>query len=509
MDSSQKRKVTTAVVVLLLSPILFLLICIMVLFLAPGVKIFGVRFVANGTSICQRDEQFAMPSGDIYIKTTDVPITINYIPYQTVTLKFHQVFNGLTRSNVREADLAIAESGGDLHLTTTEITTWLYSNKDKDNYFFELNLPANYQGHSLFIESHNSSVTINGNGRYSTFSVKTSASLKVADSISATNFIYHTSKAIELSQEKVSCTNADLSSTSNPITVKYALSGDLKASTNSGDIKFVSCNTLTASTSSGNVAAYGPGYPSVKNAVKFNSKRGSITLGNVGENNANSLSEIVTNGSVYITKLVDGKITSERGKINIGEMRTGIINSKLGNVTVGSVSSQLVVHGQNGNVDIGNVDVVNDVWVETTTGKITVRNTVGSVYLHSSSNNVQVTNLSSTKFTLLAGGKLTATDLQGDVIAEANGATVMSFKAVTGDVVLVTHTKCKSVVIDATCVSHDSVGYMLVSTKGKAQTVTAGDTVVAQQSIIDNYQEGKPNFDISGSYAAVTLKLGV
>lgn len=514
MDSDQKRKIATGIVILLVAPILFLFICVLVLFLAPGVRIFGIRYVANNTSVCEKDEQLADPNGgkingDIHIKTADVPITINYMPYQTFTVKFHQVFVGLTKSKERVADLDIDfDENGNLYLTTTELTTWVYSNSSKSNYFFELTVPTNYQGKSLYIEAHNSKVTINGAGNYQTLSVKTSGELNVENSVTATNFVYHTSKAINLSQDKISCTNADLNSTSNPINVKYALSGDLKAQTNSGDIKFVSCRNLEAKTSTGSVEPYGEGYPSVKAKVTFNSIGGSLTLGNVGEDDHSAIVEVNTSaGSVNITTMYDGKITAERGRVNIGSLRTAIINTRLGDVSIGSVESQLILHGRNGNVDLGSQGTVNNIMVDTTTGKINARNTAGVVYLQSENNNIDIDNDSSQDLTLLAGGKLTAKGLQGKVTAEANGTVNMSFVNVTGDVSLITHNKCKKVTIDAKCVAYNTINYVLTSSRGKSQTVYAGDEVLESKSKIENYREGFVGFNISGSYAEVTLYL--
>ena len=110
------RKIITTLCILIIVPILFVAICALILFLAPGVKIFGVRYIAKGISECNHEGDVIVQNyetgefKDIYINTYGVPITIQYANQLNSHLSFHQNFIGLTKSSLKKANVEVRDT---------------------------------------------------------------------------------------------------------------------------------------------------------------------------------------------------------------------------------------------------------------------------------------------------------------------------------------------------------------------------------------------------------------
>lgn len=495
----------------------FLFVCgsALIMFLAPGTEIFGIRYVASGTSKCEVTEPLG-EYGDIYIDTKNVPISLDFNSGYASSVEFCQNFIGFTKSKDRVANLSITTENGNLYITANEIEEFLYSQKTDTFYRFKLSLPAVYfnGSRSLHITSKNSSVTINGNATMKDFTLDTAGAFLVPETSNlAVNdkFTVKTSKLLDIGSN-ISFYSCDLTSTGNSINIAKAVSGDIKATTKGGDLKFVSCRNLEFSSKSGAVRAYGEGTNSVRGTVKI-STGGSVTLGDVNTTISSVSSEedlptIIStkSGAISVNKLYKGKISSTRGRISVGIADSLEINSETGNVSVKNISSKIVVNGKNGRVVLGEGGVVMNPVVKTTTGAIEVYNASGVVNLYSKSNDVSFTNDSSKNITLYSGKKLVAKKLKGTVEAYSRNDGKYSFAEISGNVTITSGTRTDNIIIDATCAKIGTVNYDLKSTKSTKAKVKVGDVVIAESSSIKSTMtEGNFLIKVETSYGEIVL----
>ena len=489
----------------------------LVLMLAPGTEIFGIRYIGSGRGEFSFEQNLANFDGNIYIETNEVPISINYSQYASYYISYHQNFNGFTNSKYKSSSVDYnIDEFGNLIVKVNELRELIKTQELVEDYNFILRLPPQARTKSIYVKSNESNVTINisnnvGNVEMDNFDVVTKGDFVLNGSIKATNFKLHTTKSIVVS-ENVNCTNVDLNSYGGNIIINKPLTGNIVAKTSVGDIKFVTAKTLTAKTGSGNISCATSGLNSVQGSVDIKTSSGKIQLGNVSYNDLiqDRKATIVSNsGEINISTLFDATITSERGKVLIGEANNLIINANVGNVEVREVRNTVIVNGRNGKVSLGEGGKINNVTVKTSSGVIDVRNTTGEVYLKSTSNSVSLLNESSAEITLYSIKDLKATNLQGVVNIYTNGDATLHFKDVNGNVEIETGGKTNTVSIDATCQKVGEVNYSLESTKGKKAKVYAGEELLAEKSKIESTSiQGVKLIRVKTSYAVIVLKLG-
>ena len=122
-----KKKIIGAIIVVLGCALLLVFGSVLIMFLAPGTEIFGIRYVASGTSKCENpNKKLEAFSGDIYIDTKNVPITINFTDSYAYGVDFCQNFIGFTKSKEKVADVSIEYKENDLYITAKEIEEFVY-----------------------------------------------------------------------------------------------------------------------------------------------------------------------------------------------------------------------------------------------------------------------------------------------------------------------------------------------------------------------------------------------
>lgn len=510
-----KGKIAVTILVLVVGlPLLIFFGGAVILFLAPGVEIFGIRYVSAALNITVENgsQNLTSFSGDeIFIETYGVPVTIQFTEYYNTSVVFTQDFIGYTKSKYERPYLDVKEDeNGDLRIVAKELVKFIHAAEGSDNYKFVLTLSSAFiKNKGINIKCKSSPVTIIGTAEFSYFSLETEGKLDIQNKLIAPSFKYHTLKSINVGN-KIQTSTVDLKSLGGSINITKEITGDIVAETRGGDIKFISCANFTGKTTSGSIKCATEGLTLVRGQTNIETKAGSVYLGHISTSSNDKVCYIKTgSGSVNINTMVDGEIKSSRGKIVIDSARNLVINSRVGNVKVGSVANGIVVNGRNGKVNLGETGTVNNPTVKTTSGTIRVENATGKVVLESSSQSVYFVNAGSTNITLKAGKKLTAKKLQGDVDAYANGDVSMDFVAVSGNVTLNVGSKCDEVDIDATCTSIDNVSYYLRSTKGKKAKLYAGNILVTSNSKIDSGTEvGKKKIAVKSSYAKIILRLG-
>ena len=520
-----KRKIIASLIAVLGSVVLFFVGCAVVMFLAPGTEIFGVRYVASGLSQCDVKQTLESFSGDVYVETSKVPIQINFGNYN-YGVEFRQNFIGFTKSKDKKASLSVSyDQSRNLHIKANEIQEFVYSQKSDPFYHFVLNLPHSYfndGNRSITIKSKSSSVQISGNANLKNFTVETNGALSFGEESKVlVKDVYkcQTNKLVEIG-ENIECFSADIYSTGNSIIFKKPMLGNIKAKTKGGDLKFISCENLEFHSTSGSVKTYGEGLNEVRKNVYVSTNGGSVQLGNINSSvyglaqaniDGNAITTVVetVGGSIKIAKMHTGEVRSSRGRINVDEAIDITLEEKTGDIVIKKVLSRLVVKGRNGRVTAGEDGAICNPQISTTSGVITVYNSSGDVIIKSSSNNVTLVNSDSQNINLHSGKNLVAENLMGNVEAYAKGNIDLFFKEFSGDVKVSTGTKAKHVEIDLLCSKLSEVNYDLKSTKSKkAKVYVMGELVDEGTNLASNVKEGKFGVSVETSYAVITLKLG-
>lgn len=493
----------------------------LVLILAPGVDIFGVRYMNKGMSEYTYRGNVTSFNGDIYIETEAVPITIEYSVNASYFIYYCQNFVGFTRSEHEkaslDANLVNNEKTGkkDLVVKANEMVKWLYAQELGADYEFKLRLPIEAKNKSLHIKSPTSNVTIKADQMsdidMEEFDVVSEGDFTLQGKIKAETFKLHTNKTININ-DNIDCVDVDLKSSGGNINITKSVR-NIKAQTSVGDVKFTACQELYVKTDSGDVKSYNAGLTSVAGSVKIETKSGFIELGNVSfdtslEDEKRKLEIKSNSGEINVSTANDVVITSERGKVLIGEANKLVINANVGSVVVRTVHESAIINGRNGSVTMGENGTIKNVEVVTTSGKINIQNTTGQVNLKSTSNAVTYKNLTSENITIHSAKDLNAHGLRGTVNIYTNGDANISFASVSGDVNIETGGKTDNVNIDATCQKYSSVNYKIESTKGAKAKVFAGDSLLVEKTKIESTMvEGQNTINVKTSYAEVVLKL--
>jgi len=502
--------------------VLFFLGTFVVMFFAPGVEIFGIKYLANGISRYARTVSLLESYvGDIYIDTQEVPVTIQYTQgISSVT--FIQNFIGFTKTKEKQASLNIySDDDGNIHIETSEIIKFLYANYGKNDYQLVVNLAQSKGEHykDVFVKSDNSDIFVKSASGTQTgiinqnFSVITDGRLVVSNTatINTQNFKFHTTQKITIA-DYINSKNLDLKTENNDIEIRKAIDGAIVAKTNNGNIKFVSCNSLNATTVAGDILSYSSGANEVKKSVNITTRTGDITLGKVSFEDSSAVLKIQTaSGDVSISQMQDGEISNERGDIFVAIANVLVITNPIGGTKVDQVSQKITIVGKNGKVELGQGGEVANPSVETTTGAIYVKNASGIINLVSTANVVEIDCVDTgvSKVDVSAGKSLKATDLSGETTLNIYGGDAsVSFASISGNVKInVKGYKSKNLTVNATCENIENVNYSSASSKGKTSKVYAGDTLVKSGSSVSSAViDGNYSIEIKSEYASVTLK---
>ena len=496
-------------------PLLLFFGTALILFLAPGFELFGVRYVTKGIVDFKETKIVDNFRGEIYINTYDVPVVVEYAPIPNVQVTFRQEFVGFTTTKAKTPDLRVSiDDAGNAIISTVEIQKFIFASKLEDNYYFTILVPD--AGKNIHVKAETSSVTFQGSNGYAPrVGIESQGKLSVKNQLKVGTLNYTTNSDVDLTAN-LQLTNATIKTGNKYISIKNAVDGDLNLTNTSGNISFNQCNNLTVSTSSGVVKSSVSNGAIVKGKAKITTRSGSINLNKV-EGTADKSVITTKTGAVNIGSIHDLKIESSRGDINIVQVRNIEIEGGAGDISIKGVSGSAKINTTNGKVVLGeNKDGGGSIYnptVNTTTGKIYAYNVVGDkVYLKSTNNLVYVKNtkgLGSDNFYLHAGRELTAKNLEGKVEAYANGEVNLHFQSLTENVKVSVGAKCRKVKLDAKCKVYSEVNYNIKSTKNKVIKLYAEDSNVVTKngSLKSTNLVAAPTITITGAYQETYLYL--
>lgn len=446
---------------------------LLVLFLAPGFEIFGLRYISIGARkfdsglISITDEIGDSFNGSITLTTKEVPVYVYYTEQSSYFVRYYEDYSGLTTTNIEEPSLKITKdtkSGGAV-IEIEEFEKFIFENANTKKYLdiyipiAKVNVGSGAYNTNLNLNLGKSSIKFDKNFeeepvRYPThrnINLKTNGAVELNIKVSAKKFTYETKNSIVIGEDEKTNINAEdyTLNSGGKIVVARKVTGDIDATTKNGNIKIVGARNLYASSSHGSVSAYEKDKDlDLYGIAKITTKTGNVTLGKV---NGSGTSEITTtSGNVTIQKILNAKVTTKRGFVSINSVSSAEIETNVGKVNVEESLSKLKVTTKRGNITVGGEGMtMNNIDLFSRIGRINIGSASGSVKAETISSDITFVNGSSSNISLNSGKKLTATGLQGKVnIYSTNNAT-LRFNKISGNTKIEVSDKCKSLIIHA------------------------------------------------------------
>ncbi len=414
---------------------------LLVLFLAPGFSIFGIKYIAKDTHILVYEDTRVVDvssvggqfDGSITINTNEVPVEICFSATGSASnaIRFTYVdnFNGITNSKFDDPSLEIKKENGGVVFITHEFQKLIYESSTS-NRLLKIYLPSRYAAESannLIINAGKANVSFyfeNDNAKVFTpnfdrVEINTTGKININSKITADTYAQTSNGSIEIAAgetNNINATNYALVSKNGKINVKRNIDGYLLAETKNGEINLMACKNLIATTEDGNITASGD----ISGLVKINAKGGNVSLGKVlgevpdGDIISNTVS--TSSGNVVIERLYNGEISTHRGSVSIKNSNDLKVSTNMGKVVVEEAISAISVETVRGNVTLGGQGMtLNNPKVFTRLGKVEILSANGTADIQTISSNINFDNSTCDEIKINCGGKLTASNLLGNV----------------------------------------------------------------------------------------------
>ena len=495
------RKLIVIIGILIGSVLLAFLGMGLFLMLAPGTKLFGIKYVkaTNENSATVTRTYDEIPTGDIIIETYGVPVTVVYTTDGTFEFNFTQKFNGFTKTNIDKPNITVGtDDQGNLLVKTNEFVPIVWGSNNS-GYSLECKIPAAYAGHNLTFSASTSNVTINSNefasGSIADLTILTKGSIKFGGSLSVSNLIIsNVKKSISIPQgvllQNVKISQKGAKST----TIKSAVTGDINFSSQGGSLTFVSCNNITVSTKGGKVVSRFDG-TCVNGNAKISTKSGKVVLQKVH----GDLDIKTKSGNVYIGNADKFENSGCDGKVNISTKRGnvylyGIYSDTEKAVTINTTSGDVKV-GDNSRLDsekasgaLASVKILN---ITTKQGYVSVES-VTNATITTKTGNIEVGKFNKAKIKTSSGNvKVAAGTLAADLEIVATKISNVTGKDLTGPTTVSTKGKVN--------LQFSAVfGKIDVKGKDKAVKVVLPDSI----TVVDHY------FWIESERISATIQIG-
>lgn len=491
--------------------LLFIVGSALIMFLAPGTEIFGIRYVAVGQGNYELEKEkgvMAQFSGDVYIEATEAPINVSYAFVQNVRVEYKQNFIGFTKTPRRQAYIEFEIKDNDLHIKTYDIVKFIYSHQNPagDGFYLNVYLPQSFSGRDVYIKSTSSTVNINGRGSsfHDVIDIDTAGDVVINNSLSANHLNIKTHKAFTLGTN-VFANNIKIQAGSNDVKVLANVTGKLEVVAGNGSLHLGSVNELVYKSSSGAIKA-NDGASVVIGTATIETYSGSVSIDSI-TGSANSTIK-TTLGNISINTAKNLTIDNSRGPVTIVEAETLAVNGGVGIVRVNNVKKSVSVTTRNGYVYLGSEEggeILNPT-VKTSTGKVFVKNAYGIVDIESANNSVELNAVSVTYVKISAGGYVNAYNLAGIINIYTNGTLDTTISQLSGNINVSTGDKCKTATLKFLNNTLNSFNYDLSSSKARIVHVYQGETVIKNSNSVekrDPYLSGLYEVKVQTSYADI------
>lgn len=423
----------------------------LVLFLAPGLSVFGVKYIAKGTHTVHETTIIANKvnsfSGSIRLEVDDIPVQVVFSQGFSYQVEYYDNFNGLTTSKFDDPSIEYSkDDDGTAVIKINTFKKFIYENGNSTRYV-KLLMPSSDIGGSnaglfdLSIISKNSSITFYYEKddyytpNFRNLKIETSGKIISNTEVMASNYSLKTINAIKITDDKVTSINAEnyiLESTGGKIVVDRDVEGDIYATTKNARIQIRSCKNFIANSGFGDIYSV-----SEDSGIKINgianitTTAGIVKIDSILGTTEKSIINTKT-GNVTIKQLYDADITTTRGFVYINSARKTNITTSSGSITLEQATSMVTAKSKRGNVTLGSESTkLYNPTVDVTFGKVKIMQSSGTVKVTTIKSAVELTNKDSSNVTINAGGNVTATNLIGAVNIETSGDAMIDFKEFT------------------------------------------------------------------------------
>lgn len=478
--------------------IILLVVFFLILFLAPGVSIFGLRYIGNGlhdydSGKINLYEKFGTGTYQgIVINAYEVPVNIKFTDEERFYIvEYVDKFSGLTTTKIDNPSMELKIEGGRIYINISEYHKALiqtstseryinlyvplaYTSKDSNNYAIDLEINTTLSPVTFSkVDSTNAKIPI-----LDEVKVKTDGKVNYNTNLEARLYKLETSRSISVNSDKSNIIKAreyNLKSTSGKITVESDIEENLTAETNNGSISLISCKNLYVKTNSGSIKYAGKDDKKihVRGIVDISTKIGSVTLGQVDGIGENKIS--TTSGSIYVEKILDGTATTKRGRVEIKSVQEFKVETNVGKVYIQEATGSIEVTTKRGDVHLGGEKMkLENPKVFSRIGRIYVESAGGDVELETVSSNIEFKNYESSNIKINCGGKLNAEGLTGKVDIYSEKNCTIRFSQISDNSTIKLGAECKEANIYALNNTLDDTGF-----------IVSGKRVVLQQ-FVDN-----------------------
>ena len=457
-----------------------------ILILSPGSRIFGIQYVSAFVGKNDVSEEYSeYIDGDIFVTTRDIPVIIDVQPYGRTKIEFSQHYHGYTLDRVNIPNCKITRTASGIEVKTSEVVKFLLGGNDA--HYLKITVPYSWATsgqHSIYVNGENSPITLQSADdvtlKFVDLTFNANNALNLNAKVVCKNLTAF-SKQKQVFNDKVSAENYDITTINGNLTFNGEIEGNLKVKTTSGSVYFKKVKgNAVITTGNGEVAGIDNINPIIYGNATIETGRGRVVIDELlGDSN-----HIKTaGGSITINTVLAGNIESARGAITIDSFVSGTINGGVKDVTVKSVSTSATIASTKGNVYVGEDatgKTAKNIKVSSTNGKITAKNTIGSVEIYSSNGDIVLDNKSATSIKINGAKTVTATGLLGSVDVSAQNDIYLTFRNVSGNVNVNGSARCHNINIKAEHTNYNDVNVYLETTKGGNASVYRGESLLKQ-----------------------------
>lgn len=425
----------------------------LVLFLAPGLSVFGVKYIASGTHVINDSyiltEKMADGtfSGSIRIETDQVPISVVFSQKYTYQVDYYDNYNGLTTSKFDDPSIEFSkDKDGTAVIKVKSFKKFIYENSNSNRYI-RLLIPSTVIGGtkagetSLEIISKSSSVSFSDeiedyyDPYFRNLSIETSGKITSSTKVKADNYSLKTINAINITEDQVAninATNYILNSTGGKIVVDRDVAGDITATTKNARIQILTCRNFTAKSGYGDIYSARKDAPiKISGIANIETTAGIVEIDTISGTSGKSVISTKT-GNVKLTKVEDLDLTTTRGFVRVISGRKVNVQTSSGSITVETATESVKAKTKRGKVVLGGEEnKLYNPTVESTFGDVTVISSSGSVSITTIEADVEFVNSDASNITLSVGGELKATKLLGAVTITVDGNAEIEFASFT------------------------------------------------------------------------------
>lgn len=421
----------------------------LVLFLAPGLSVFGIKYIAKGTHIVSESTAISDKmtdrtfSGSIKLEVDDIPVYVTFSQRYVYEIEYYDNYNGLTNSKFDDPSIEYSkEPDGTAVIKISSFKKFIYENSNSTRYV-KLQIPSSVVGGtragqtSLTILSKTSNITFadSANDNYDPYfrnlKIETNGKINAQTKVIADNYSLKTINAIEIGEDEntsINATNYTLESTGGKIVVNRDVAGDITATTKNARIQVLSCKNLIADSGFGDVysASKDKGMV-VRGVANIKTTAGVVEVDSILSETEKSIIETKT-GNVTIKKAFDVDVTTTRGFVKVNSARKSNIKTSSGSVTLETSTESVNVTTKRGKVFLGGEgNVLYNPTISSTFGKVNVGSASGTVKIETIKADVNFVNGDASNIKINAGGNLTAENLLGAVNVEVAGNAEISY----------------------------------------------------------------------------------